>query len=236
MPSTHPCTFTDELLARRRSTRAFTDQTVDRASVEAILQAARQAPSGANLQPGHFHALTGPPLQDLTARLTAAEAEGRAYDQEYSYFPEPMPAALKARQRAAGQALYQALGIGRRDIAARRQAFARNYAFFGAPVGIVVTIDRAMGKGCFMDLGMSLMALFLAAEARGLATTGIGALANHAGVVHTALGLPDDQMVVCGIALGHADPEAPVNSTRTTRLALSDFTTFRGFDAAKGET
>lgn len=219
-----------DLLHQRRSTRAYTDQRVERAVVEQLLRAARTAPSGANLQPGSFHALSGGALEALKSVLKQAVAENYPHDTEYSYFPDPMPAELKARQRAAGYALYEALGIGRRDTDGRRAQFARNYAFFDAPVGIVVTIERTMGKGCFMDLGMALMSFLLAAETAGLATTGIGALANHATVVHRHLGLPDHEMVVCGIALGYADAEAPVNQFRTERAELSAFATLRGFD------
>lgn len=140
-----------------------------------------------------------------------------------------MPPALKERQRAAGYALYQALGIERRDLDGRRRQFRRNYDFFGAPVGVVVTIDRAMGKGCFMDLGMSLMGFLLAAEARGLGATGIGALANYGPQAHRLLKLPADQMVVCGLALGWPDPEAPENRFRTARADLPEFSSFRGF-------
>ena len=219
----------EDLLAQRRSVRAYLPTPVPRGVVAAILTAARQAPSGANLQPGAFVALTGAPLARLRATLAEAVAADRPQVSEYSYFPDPMPAALKARQRAAGFGLYAAIGVDRRDIAGRRAQFARNYAFFDAPVGIVVTIDRDMGKGCWMDLGMALMALFLAAEARGLATTGIGALASYGDLVHAALELPADQLVVCGIALGHADPDAPVNGFRTSRAALEDYARFAGF-------
>ncbi|MEM9576318.1 MAG: nitroreductase [Pseudomonadota bacterium] len=219
-----------ELMRQRRSTRAFTDQPVERVIVEEILRVARLAPSGANLQPGHFHALAKQSLTSLKGALAQAVEDRRPHDAEYSYFPDPMPAYLKARQRAAGFALYKALGIDRRDVEGRRAQFDRNYAFFDAPVGIVVTIERAMGKGCFMDLGMAVMSLLLAAEAAGLATTGIGALANHAKVVHQHLDLPDSEMVVCGIALGHADKSAPVNQFRTARASLDEYATFRGFE------
>lgn len=218
-----------ELLAQRRSVRAFRDTPVPRDRVAEILRAARQAPSGANLQPGGFIALTGQPLEALCDAIAAARAEGRAPVSHYSYFPDPMPAALKSRQRAAGFALYEALGVARRDVAGRRAQFDRNYRFFDAPVGIVVTIRADMGKGCFMDLGLSLMALMLAAEDLGLATSGIGALANHGDVVADHLGLPADEIVVCGIALGHADPDDPVNTVRTERMALEDYAAFRGF-------
>ncbi|MBE1283410.1 MAG: nitroreductase [Rhodobacteraceae bacterium] len=218
-----------QLIENRRSIRAYTSARVDLAVVQRICTAARRAPSGANLQPGTFHVLTGQPLVDLTADLTLAVDQKRPLDSEYSYFPDPMPAELKDRQRKAGYALYQALGIARRDVAGRREQFARNYAFFGAPVGVVVTIDRRMGKGCFMDLGMSIMSFLLAAEAEQLGATGIGALANYGTVVHQSLELPAEEMVVCGIALGHPDLQAAVNGFRTERAGLDEYTSFRGF-------
>ena len=220
---------TRAVMRRRRSVRAYQDRPVDRTLLEDLCRLARTAPSGANLQPGMFHVLTGTALASLTDGLARAIAEGAEPVSEYSYFPDPMPAPLKARQRAAGYALYQVLGIERRDLQGRRGQFARNYAFFGAPVGIVVTIDRRMGKGCFMDLGMSIMSLLLAAEAAGLGATGIGALANHGPVVRRLLDLPPEEMVVCGIAVGWPDPDAPVNQVRTSREDLAAFTSFRGF-------
>jgi nitroreductase len=220
----------DTLTAQRHSVRAFTDQPVSRQQIEEICTLARRAPSGANLQPGKFHVLAGAALAGLSGRLMQAVQEGAAIESEYSYFPRPMPSTLKSRQRAAGYALYQALGIARRDVQGRRDQFARNYAFFGAPVGIVVTIERSMGKGCFMDLGMALMSLLLAAQSKGLGATGIGALANYGSVVHQHLALPKNELVVCGVALGHPDRDAPVNQFRTERAELSEFTSFRGFD------
>lgn len=219
----------EALLLGRRSVRAFRPDPVPGADVARILRAARSAPSGANLQPGRFHALTGAPLAGLSDALVAVAEAGRAPVSEYTYFPQPMPADLKAKQRAAGYALYTALGIGRRDIAGRKAQFVENYRFFSAPVGIVVTIRPDMGKGCFMDLGMALMALMLAAEGMGYATCGIGALANYADVVHGHLGLGAEEMVVCGMALGRADETAPVNSVGTDRDPLEAFATLRGF-------
>ncbi len=220
----------ERLLHTRRSTRAFTDDPVPRSAVERMCRAARRAPSGANLQPGRFHVLTGAALTDLVAVLHDAQARNVPHATEYSYFPSPMPAQLKARQRAAGYALYEALGIGRRDVEGRRAQFARNYAFFDAPIGVVVTIRRDMGKGCFMDLGMSLMSFLLSAEDQGFGATGIGALANYGPQIHQHLQLPPDEMVVCGIAVGVADDTAPENRFRTERAALDEFTSFRGFD------
>jgi nitroreductase len=214
----------------RRSVRGYLNRQVPRDTVARILAAAREAPSGANLQPGRFHVLTAGPLDGLRAALAAAIADGRPMVAEYSYFPEPMPPHLKARQREAGYALYRALGIERRDIEGRRRQFERNYRFFDAPVGIVVTIERGMGKGCFMDLGMALHALMAAAASEGLATCGIGALAHYGDLVAGALSLPEGELVVCGVALGFADRADPVNGVHTSRLALEEFATFRGFN------
>jgi nitroreductase len=219
-----------EGLRSRKSVRQFLPTTVPQCDVARILTAARLAPSGGNLQPGRFHALTGIALSDLSQALGQA-ATFQDATSEYSYFPSPMPADLKAKQRAAGYALYQALGIDRRDFDGRKQQFDKNYRFFDAPVGLIVTIHKDMGKGCFMDLGMSLMALFMAAQDLGYATTGIGAMAKYGSVAHEALDLRDDELVVCGIALGVEDRSAPVNQFRTTRDDLDHFTTFRGFDA-----
>ncbi len=221
---------TEDLLLNRRSVRGFLPDPVPVADLGRILRVARAAPSGANLQPGRFHVLTGAPLAALAAALTGAVQAGRPEVSQYSYFPQPMPADLKAKQRAAGFALYQALGIGRRDIDARRAQFTANYRFFGAPVGVVVTIHPEMGKGCFMDLGMALMGLMTGAEALGYATCGIGALANHGDVAHAHLGLGADEMVVCGMALGRADTQAAVNTVRTERDPLESYATFSGFD------
>lgn len=222
-------TAVEQVLWRRRSVRAFLPDHVPRQDVERILRAARQAPSGANLQPGRFYALAGAPLAALCTRIVEAHAAGRPMVSEYSYFPAQMGPDLKAKQRAAGYALYAALGIDRRDMAGRKAQFDRNYRFFDAPVGIVVTMPRDMGKGCFMDLGMALMALLLAAEDLGYATCGIGALANHADVVHQTLELPESDLVVCGIALGRADETAPVNAFATARDPVANFATFQGF-------
>ena len=219
----------DKLAAARTSCRGFLDRPVGRDLIADILTTARTAPSGANLQPGSFHVLTGAALTDLSQRLLDAIDAGAPQTSEYSYFPTPMPAYLKARQRAAGFALYSALGIDRRDIEGRKDQFKRNYRFFDAPVGIVVTIHRGMGAGCFMDLGMAIQTLLLAAQDRGLGACGIGALANYGPQVHQALTLPEDELVVCGIALGWPDPAHPANSVRTDRAALDDFARFYGF-------
>ncbi|MEI2383839.1 nitroreductase [Breoghania sp. JC706] len=218
------------LLESRHSCRKFLSEPVPLAILEQLLRAARAAPSSSNLQPGRFQVLTGEPLSAFCADL-AAHAEAEAPEPpEYSYFPDPMPAHLKERRRGAGYALYRALGIDRRDLEGRKAQFAANYRFFDAPVGLVVSIRRDMGAGCYMDLGMSVLALMLAAESLGYATCAIGALSNYGRYIHRRLALADDELVVCGIALGRADRAAPVNGFRTERIGLADYAAFHGFD------
>ena len=191
-----------------------------------MLTTARLAPSGANLQPGYLDVLTGKPLKDLSDYLVSLARAKVPAVCEYSYFPDPMPAHFKARQRAAGYALYAALGVERRDLAGRAAQFERNYRFFEAPVGVVVSVEASLGAGCYMDLGIMLQTLMLAAQDLGLASCGIGALANYGAQIRDHLCLPADRIVVAGLALGYADPDHPANETRTARIALDDFVRF----------
>lgn len=209
----------------RHSTRAFAPQEVNGDELAQMLQEARLAPSGANLQPGRFWQVKGATREALSAALIRAWQADPVGREDYAYFPQPMPMHLRKRQVAAAQALYGSLGVGRGDSDGRHRQFARNFSFFDAPVALVVTIERGFGAGGFMDLGMCLHALMLAAQARGLASCAIGALASYPDVVRETLRLPTSELVVCGVALGWADPVAPVNATRTTRLPVADFFT-----------
>ncbi len=219
-----------ELLSARRSIRGFLTDSVPKSTIERVLQLARSAPSGANLQPGRFTALTSDALKELSDTLIQAIRNGRPSVSEYSYFPTPLPDHLLARKRETGFGLYDALNIAKRDIKARKKQFEENYRFFGAPVGIVVSIDKRMGKGCFMDLGMAIQNLLIGAETEGLSSCGIGALANYGDLVHEHLNLADEEIVVCGIAMGFSDPDNPVNNFKTPRVDLDEFTSFLGFD------
>lgn len=219
----------ERLAHERRSVRGFLKDTVPLPIIQRILTTARTAPSGANLQPGKFVALTGAPLGLFSDRLCQAIDDGLEATEQYSYFPDPMPRYLKQRQVKTGAALYDTLGIDRKDMAARHQQFLLNYRFFHAPVGIVATIDRRMGKGCFMDFGMALNSLFLATRSHGLACCGIGALAHYGPYVSKLLALDETEMVVCGVALGYQDDTATVNKLHTDRLPLDQYARFEGW-------
>lgn len=211
------------LAQARTSVRGFTDQPVPEALLHELLVSARLAPSGANLQPGSFVQVRGAVREALSQAMSAAYCEGQAEAEDYSYFPDPMPGHLRRRQVAAARALYDSMGIAREDRAGRDQQFERNFRFFDAPVALVVTIERGMGSGCFMDLGMALYGLLLAAQSRGLASCAIGALASYPTLVRSHLGLGAESQVVCGVALGYADPAQAVNSTRTVRAELNSY-------------
>lgn len=209
--------------SQRRSVRAYTAQAVPDALLHQLLATARQAPSGANLQPGAFVAVRGDVRAGLSADLIAAYKGGQQEVEDYAYFPQPLPVALRRRQVAAARALYGALGIGREDRNARDGQFERNFAFFEAPVALVVTIDADFGSGGYMDLGMALYGLMLAAQSRGLASCAIGALASYPSIVRRHLDMHSGRNVVCGLALGYADVQAPVNRTVTARCDLDEF-------------
>ncbi len=212
-----------QLARERRSTRAFLPTPVSDDTVLELLRLARLAPSGANLQPGHFCVLRNAARQRLTERLVHAWKTGQQETEDYSYFPQPMPMALKRRQVASAQALYGALGVAREDRAGRDAHFERNFHFFDAPVALVVTMEHAFGSGGYMDLGMALYGLMLAAQSQGLATCAIGALASYPSLIRQTLGLGDHVHIVCGLALGHANPDAAVNQTRTCRCEPEEY-------------
>jgi nitroreductase len=213
---------------QRRSVRAFLPDPVSDAVLHGLLQSARQAPSGANLQPGSFLQVRGVARAQLSAQLVAAFHAGAQEVEDYAYFPNPLPSLLRRRQVAAARALYGALGIAREDRNARDGQFERNFRFFDAPVALLVTIDRDFGSGGYMDLGMSLYGLMLAAQAQGLATCAIGAVASYPGLIRRSLGLDDKHTLVCGMAIGYADEAAPVNRTLTSRCELDEY--FRVID------
>lgn len=215
-------TFFD-LAASRRSIRAFLSAPVPDGEVQDLLTHARLAPSGANLQPGAFVWVRGSARDALCDDLVDTWRRGEPEKEDYSYFPQPMPHVLRRRQIAAAQALYGALGVNREDRAGRRAQFERNFRFFDAPVGLIVTMPHGFGSGGYMDLGMALYGLMLAAQSRGLSTCAIGAMASYPSIIRQHLGLEASSHIVCGVALGYADPEAPVNQTRTTRCTLDDY-------------
>jgi nitroreductase len=217
------CVNIINLLTQRRSVRAYLPTPVSDDVLSEVIVAARLAPSGANLQPGSFISVRGEIRQTLCSELSLAWREGRQEVEDYDYFPTPMPLTLRRRQVAAAQALYGALGVARDDRAGRATQFERNFRFFDAPVALIIVMPHDFGAGGYMDLGMTLYGLMLAAQAKGLSTCAIGALATYPSLIRQHLSLDADTKVVCGMAIGYADPAAPVNQTQTARCELDEY-------------
>jgi nitroreductase len=222
-----------EALRTRGSTRAFLDQPVPRDTLERILEAARWAPSGSNIQPWQVHVVAGRARDALCAAVRhAAATERTAHPWPYEYYPTRWREPYLSRRRACGWGLYGLLGIAKGDRAAGEAQELKNYDFFGAPVGMFFFIDRDLGVGSWFDYGMFVQSVMLAARGEGLHTCPQAAWAPFHRIVHAHLGVPDDRMLICGLALGWADPDAKVNGFRPAREAVASFTTFHDDEAA----
>lgn len=217
-----------DAIAGRRSVRRFLPTPVPRETVERIIEIAARAPSGTNSQPWFVDAVAGDALARLVAAARAQAESGKLTD-EYRYAPEPMPEPYLSRRRQVGYALYAACGIERTDFEARKQAALRNYEFFGAPVGLIVSMDRALTLGSWLDVGMFMQNIMIAARGFGLETCPQQAWAEVADSVRAVVGLPPERLVVAGIALGHADRAARENTLVTPREPLDAFARFSGF-------
>ena len=219
-----------DAIASRFSCRAFLPTPVPLATVRDILNRAARAPSGGNLQPWRVHALAGASLEGLRARVRPhAPTNPRGEGAEYSIYPAPLKEPYSTLRYEVGALLYRAIGIPREDRPARYRQYARNFEFFGAPVGLFFSIDRTMGPPQWSDLGMYVQTIMLLARGEGLHTCGIEAWTHWHKTVSIYLNLPNEQMLFCGMALGHADPAAPINQWRAPRTDVDDFAVFSGF-------
>jgi nitroreductase len=215
-----------EAIASRRSIRGFLPRPVPRARLEAILALAARAPSGSNIQPWKLHAVTGPALARLGAALRAAHEAGMPAEREYEYYPTRWRDPYLARRRRVGWQLYALAGVARGDREGGLRQQGRNFDFFGAPVGLVFTIDADLEQGSWLDYGMFLQTVMIAARAEGLDTCPQAAIASYPAILRRELGIPPEQTVVCGMALGWADPAEPANALVSEREPVAGFTTF----------
>ena len=219
----------DAAITSRRSIRAFLPTPVAREDIEAILEVAARAPSGTNTQPWQVHVLTGAAKERLSDRILAAymdPAQARTHVEEYAYYPREWVAPFVDRRRKVGWDLYALLGLTRDNKAGMAAQHGRNYRFFDAPVGMIFTIDRIMEQGSWLDYGMFLQNIMIAARGRGLDTCPQAAFTQFHRIISDELGLPENQMVVCGMSLGYADPDKVENTLVTEREPLSAFARF----------
>ena len=231
MTNNDPAALVEDAITSRMSARAFTTQPVARRTVEHLLSVASRAPSGTNTQPWKVYVLQGTSRDQLVAKVCAAHDAVRAdptlasqYREEYDYYPEKWVSPYIDRRRENGWSLYGLLGIGKGDKDKMHQQHQRNYRFFDAPVGLMFTIDRVMGRGSLLDYGMFLQSLMVAARAHGLHTCPQAAWNGFSTLVLPHIGAGPDEMLVCGMALGYADETDVVNTFHTPRVPASEFT------------
>ncbi len=213
-----------DAIRSRRSTRAFLDRDVDRAILNAILDVARWAPSGVNTQPWNVAVVHGAAKQRLTDAILSARNHGATEAPDYHYYPSEWFEPYKERRKRSGLALYQALNIGRDDVEKRKESWDNNYRFFGAPVGMLFFIDKRMNQGSWLDLGMFVQNVMLAARAFGLDSCPQASLADYPAIIREELKMDNRWMLACALSIGYADPQHPVNQYRTEREPVDSFT------------
>ncbi len=217
-----------DAIRHRHSVRRFQLKPVSNDDVRKLLDIARHAPSGANTQPWQVAVLTGDSKNRLSSRIVAAFESGEEARPDYDYYPTSWQSPYIDRRRACGLQLYQSLGIERKDKQAQKAQWAANYRGFDAPVMLLFWMDGIMQTGSFLDFGMFLQSFMIAAVDAGLATCPQAALAEYPQLVKPFIGIPDDAILLCGMALGYEDTEAPINQYRTEREPVESFTRFYG--------
>lgn len=223
----------DQAITSRMSVRAFLPEAVPRETLMHVLDVASRAPSGVNTQPWKVYVLQGETRDQLVSKVCAAHDAVRAdpglaahYQEAYPYYPEKWVSPYIDRRRENGWGLYGLLGIGKGDKDKMHAQHQRNYHFFDAPVGLMFTIDRVLGRGSLLDYGMFIQSIMVAARGHGLHTCPQAAWNGFAKIILPHIGAGEEEMLVCGMALGYADPSALVNSFHTPRESASQFTHF----------
>ena len=223
-PDTALVSAVDTVMRGRHSARAFLPQAVSPVLVDEILTVAARAPSGTNIQPWRVHVVTGTTRQQLVEKVCAAyDAGDRSHQAEYAYYPTEFFEPYLGRRRKVGWDLYSLLNIQKGDGVGMKAQHRKNFELFGAPVGLMFTIDRRMGQGSWFDYGMFVQSVMLAARARGLDTCPQAAWIDYHRIIADVLSFGDQEQLVCGMALGYADRGAVENSLITERAALAEF-------------
>lgn len=219
----------DAAITSRRSVRAFLPTPVAHQDIEQILEVAARAPSGTNVQPWKVYVLTGNAKQQLTDRILHVfndPLQAAQHTEEYPYYPHQWVSPYIERRRKLGWDLYGLLGLARENKAGIHAQHGRNFGFFDAPVGLIFTIDRILQQGSWLDYGMFLENIMVAARGRGLDTCAQAAFTQFHRIIREVTGMPENEMVICGMALGYADPAKIENTLQTEREAVSRFATF----------
>ncbi|MEH6477874.1 MAG: nitroreductase [Sneathiella sp.] len=219
-----------EAIRSRKTVRQFTDKEISKETVLEILEIAKWAPSGGNLQPWNVQVLTGDPLKKLVSTIAERHQNAVVEEPEFETYPPNLKDPYKTRRRVVGQALYELIGVPRHDTPGKIRQLAKNYEFFDAPVGLFFVMERDMEIGQYTDLGMFMQNIMLLARDKGLHTCSQLAWARWPETLCQFLEVSDEQRVFCGMALGYADKDAIINELQSERAALEDFVTLKGFE------
>jgi nitroreductase len=225
-----PSPSVSHAVTSRRSVRCFLPDPVDPAVLRQVLEGAQRAPSGGNVQPWHAHVLTGEPLARLIGAVAEVLPQGRAaHAPEYAIYPPELSGAYAERRAGVGEAMYAALDIARDNKIGRLAQFAANFRAFDAPVLMLVHMPRFMGPPQWSDVGMWLQTVMLLLREAGLDSCAQEAWAIYQAQIRAVVPIPQDHIFFCGLAIGHRDPDAPVNTFAVPRAPLDDVVTFVGF-------
>ena len=217
----------EQAILTRRSIRGFLPDPVRRETVERLLYLASHAPSGTNMQPWRVYVIAGTAKDELSAAILAAHNDDQDLgDREYNYYPSSFPEPYKSRRRKVGWDLYGLLGIEKGDKDKMHIQHGRNYEFFGAPIGLVFTIDRFLEIGSWLDYGMFIQNIMVAARGMGLHTCPQAAFAPYHKIIRQQMNISEDEVIICGMSLGMINPDAPENTLLTEREPVKNFTTF----------
>jgi nitroreductase len=220
----------DDAINTRQSVRAFLPTPVERTTVEDLLRLAARSASGSNIQPWRIRVVAGNVKQRLEKAIFDAVARDgfEPYQREWNYYPVNWREPFLGRRRKIGWDMYGLLGVAKGDFEGTHRARMRNYEFFGAPVGLIFTLDEDLEIGSWLDLGIYLGTLMVAARGHGLHTCPQAAFADFHKIIRPLLAIPEKEVIICGMALGHIDPAAPVNRLATERAPLADYASFDG--------
>ena len=221
----------DDAITSRRSIRAFLPAPVPQALVERILDVAARAPSGTNMQPWRVYVCAGEAKEALTRAILAAYDSGeKSHKRTWKYYPDEFFDPYLTRRRTVGWGLYGLLGIAKGETGKMKAQRAENYRFFGAPVGMIFTIDSRLEIGSWLDYGMFIGNVMTSARGHGLHSCPQAAFADYHAIIRAHLGIPEGETVICGLSLGYEDKEAVANRLRTDRAPVGEFARFSGFE------
>lgn len=216
-------------ISLRKSTRAFLTQPVTKEVITAILEVARYAPSGANTQPWQVVVISKNYIQKIGDSITKVRAQSISPNPDYQYYPHTWYEPYQTRRKKCALALYSSVNITKDDHEKRNAQWGKNYYFFGAPIGLLFFLDQKLEKGSWVDIGMFIQNIMLAAKDYDLDTCPQASIAEYPDLVRNIVNISQDKMLVCGMALGYADTTHPINQYKTERESVTNFTKFLGF-------